>query len=385
LILALAGSSLLHYARVGESKTFYVFRGGARGPPTCRHRKLRSRRITVAGRFSARGSDRPRYLVTGGAGFIGSHLVDALTARGSEVVIVDNLSTGRRENIAHLADSELVEFVEASVLESQLVDELMRSVDICFHLASVVGVKLVVGNPLESLRANVAANDIVISTAARRGRKLIFTSTSEIYGKNSKRGLEEDDDRVLGSPFTARWSYSTAKAYGEALLHAYHREHGADMTVGRLFNTVGPRQTGAYGMVLPRLVRQALRAEEITVYGNGTQSRCFIHVADTVQALMHLADCDEAAGRAFNVGSSVEIPIVELARRVLERTGSSSTIRLVPYDEAYGVGFEELGRRSPDTTALRELTGWKPTRDVEEAIDDVIAYERCALEPALAA
>jgi UDP-glucose 4-epimerase len=320
-----------------------------------------------------------RYLVTGGAGFIGSHLVDALTARDDSVLILDDLSTGRLENVEHLLDSELVEFVEGSVVDARLVDECMRSVDACMHLASAVGVQLVVSHPLDSLLKNIRGGDVVISAAARHDRKLLFTSTSEVYGKNSAGALSEDSDRILGSPFKSRWSYATAKAFGEALASSYAREHGSSMVVARLFNTVGPRQTGAYGMVLPRLVSQALANDDLTVYGNGTQSRCFCHVFDAVRALVLLADSDDANGRVFNVGSSTEIPIVELARRVIEHVKADSSIRFIPYEEAYDDGFEELGRRIADTTALRNLTGWTPTRSVDEAIKDVIAYERSGL------
>lgn len=317
-----------------------------------------------------------RFLITGGAGFIGSHLVDALTTRGDSVVVVDDLSTGRRENIEHHLDSDHVTLIDGSILDVGLVDESIKGVDACFHLASAVGVQLIVDKPLESLTLNVRGNDIVISAAARHGKRLVFASTSEIYGKNSVGALTETSDRILGSPYTARWAYATAKAYGEYLAYAYHREEGTEVVVPRIFNTVGPRQTGAYGMVLPRLVQQALTGADLTVYGNGTQSRCFAHVLDTVHALVLLMDSDEATGRVFNVGCPTEVAIVELARRVIERSGSSSTVRFVPYEEAYGEGFEELGRRQPDITAVQETIGWAPTREVDEAIDDVIAYER---------
>jgi UDP-glucose 4-epimerase len=315
-----------------------------------------------------------RYLITGGAGFIGSHLVDALTARDDKVVILDDLSTGRIENIQHILDSGLVELVEGSVLDEALVNDLVSSTDASFHLASAVGVQLVVSRPLDSLKRNIRGNDIVISAAAQHQRPLLFASTSEIYGKNSSGALTEESDRVLGSIAKLRWSYATAKAFGEALAYSYVREEGARMTCARLFNTVGPRQTGAYGMVLPRFVRQALAGDDLTVYGNGMQSRCFGHVHDVVHGLVLLMDEDRAAGHPFNIGCPIETSIVELARRVIERTGSDSKIALVPYEQAYDDGFEELGRRKPDTTALEELTGWRPTRTVDEAIDDVIAY-----------
>jgi UDP-glucose 4-epimerase len=322
-----------------------------------------------------------RYLITGGAGFIGSHLVDALTTRGDSVLVLDDLSTGRRENLEHVLDSGLVEFVEGSVVDQSVVDECFHSVDRCVHLASAVGVQLVVSRPLDSLQRNVRGNDTVISAAARHRCPLLFASTSEIYGKYSDGALAEESDRILGPPSTLRWSYATAKAFGEALAFSYVREHGSDMIVTRLFNTVGPRQTGAYGMVLPRFVRQALLGDDLTVYGNGTQSRCFAHVLDVVHAIVLLLEEDEAVGRPFNIGATTETPIVELARNVIERTGADCAIRLVPYDEAYDDGFEELGRRKPDISALHELTGWTPARTVDDAIDDVIAYERQALTP----
>lgn len=320
-----------------------------------------------------------RYLVTGGAGFIGSHLVDALVARDGNVIVLDDLSTGRRENLEHVIDSGLVRFVEGSVLDEALLDECMREVDACFHLASAVGVQLVVDRPLDTLLGNVRGTDRVMASAVRHGCRLLYTSTSEIYGKNGHQGgLTEDCDRIMGSPFKARWAYANTKTFGEMLVHSYHRECGAEMIVARLFNAVGPRQSGAYGMVLPRFVRQALAGEELTVYGNGTQTRCFTHVLDAVHALVLLCDAELAAGNAYNVGTPAEMPIVELARRVIERTGSSSAIRLVPYDEAYGDGFEELGRRVPDTRALERLTGWRPSRTVDEAIEDMINAERSA-------
>jgi UDP-glucose 4-epimerase len=320
-----------------------------------------------------------RHLITGGAGFIGSHLVDALTTRGDSVLVLDDLSTGRIENLEHSIGSDLVEFVEGSVTDEELVDDLMQSVDGCLHLASAVGVQLVVSRPLDSLLRNIRGNDIVISSAARHERRLLFASTSEVYGKNSTGALSEDSDRVLGSPYRLRWSYATAKAFGEALAYSYAREQDAPMTVVRLFNTVGPRQTGAYGMVLPRFVRQALAGDDLTVYGNGMQSRCFGHVLDIVHGILLLLDEERAAGNVFNIGNASETPIVELARRVIERTDSSSTIKFVPYEEAYDEGFEELGRRQPDTTALEELTGWQPGRTLDEAIDDVVIYERSEL------
>jgi UDP-glucose 4-epimerase len=317
-----------------------------------------------------------RYLITGGAGFIASHLIDGLTARGDSVIALDDLSTGRLSNIEHHLATDQVEFVEGSILDRELVRECMEQVDAVFHLASAVGVQLIVSKPLETLQKNIRGNDTVISTAAELDKWLLFTSTSEVYGKNSSPGLTEDADRIVGSPFKSRWAYATAKAYGEALCNSYHREKHSRMVVVRLFNTVGPRQTGAYGMVLPSFVRQAIAGENLTVFGNGTQTRCFCHVNDTVHALMLLSETERAVGSVFNIGANSETAIIELAGRVIERTGSESRVELISYEKAYDDGFEELGRRMPDTGAIRRLTGWAPTRSIDEAIDDVIAFEQ---------
>ncbi|MFN2470680.1 MAG: NAD-dependent epimerase/dehydratase family protein [Gaiellaceae bacterium] len=316
------------------------------------------------------------YLVTGGGGFIGSHLVEALVDRGDDAVVLDDFSTGQRDNLARAAESALLDLVEGSMLDLPLVASLMERADVCIHLASAVGVKMIVQRPVETLLTNVRGNDAVISTAAEHGVRLIFISTSEVYGKNSADSLREDADRLLGSPFKSRWAYATAKAFGEALANSYWVDRAARMTVVRLFNTVGPRQSSAYGMVLPRFVQQALRGEDVTVFGDGTQSRCFIHVADTVAGILSLVEPTSSFGRAFNVGSDEQITISELAAKVIERVGSASQIRFVPYEDAYGAGFEELGRRRPDTGAIESLTGWRRMRSLEETLDDVIAFER---------
>ena len=291
-------------------------------------------------------------------------------------MILDDFSTGQRANVEHLAAGGAVRVWEGSVTDDELVDELIAGCDHCLHLASAVGVKLVVSHPLETLRRSVRGTDVVISTAARHGKRVLLASTSEVYGKNSGGALHEDSDLVLGSTFKSRWSYAIAKSYGEALAHGYHYEHGADTRVVRLFNTIGPRQRGVYGMVVPRFVRQAIAGEDVTVYGDGSQSRCFLHVQDAVAAILAVNDHDRAAGRLFNIGTSRAITIFELAKLVIDRSASSSRIRLVPYEEAYDQGFEELGQRRPDTTALRELTGWHPSRTLTEALDDVIDHHR---------
>jgi UDP-glucose 4-epimerase len=316
-----------------------------------------------------------RYLITGGAGFVGSHLTDALVADGHEVLLLDNLSTGRRENVEHLLGGGRVELIEGSVTDAALVEECVLACDRCVHLASAVGVQLVVDHPLETMLDNVRGIDIVLSAAARHGRRVLFASTSEVYGKQSRGPLAEDADLVIGSPAKARWSYAIAKCYGEAIASSYHTDQGAETVVVRMFNAVGPRQSAHYGMVLPRFVGQALRGDDLTVFGKGTQTRCFTHVLDSVQAIRMLCDCDGAIGRTFNVGSSAPVAVIELAQRVIERTGSGSQIVRLSYEEAYSAGFEELGMRRPDTTALEEMTGWRATRTLDDAIDDVIVHE----------
>jgi len=318
-------------------------------------------------------------LITGGAGFIGSHVADALVARRDDVVVLDDLSTGRRANIEHLIATGSAALIEGSVTDALLVDELMSRCDRCLHLASAVGVRLVVAHPLETLRRIVHGTDVVVSSAARHGKRVVFASTSEVYGKSSAGSLHEESDRVLGSAYKSRWSYAIAKSYGEAIAYGYHRELGADTVVVRLFNTIGPRQLGDHGMVVPRFVRQALAGNDVTVYGDGTQLRCFLHVQDAVRAILALTDHGRASGRAFNLGNPEPITILELARRIIRRTGSRSRIVLVDYGEAYDEGFEELGRRTPDITAVQALIGWRPRRSVDEALDDVISFERSEL------
>lgn len=323
---------------------------------------------------------RMRYLITGGAGFLGSHVADALVAGDHEVTILDDFSTGKHDNVEHLIASGAVDLVEGSVTDATLVDDLMADCDCCLHLASAVGVKLVVARPLETLRRIVQGTDVVISAASRNDKRVVFASTSEVYGKSSsEEALHEDSDRVLGSAFKSRWSYAIAKSYGEAIAHGYHREHGADTRVVRLFNTIGPRQRDTYGMVVPRFVRRAIVGDDLSVYGDGSQSRCFLHVRDSVAAILAVSTHEGATGRAFNVGNPQPITILGLAERVIERVGSSSGITFVPYEEAYEDGFEELGKRRPDTTALHSLVGWRPMCTLDDALDDVIDFQRAEL------
>ncbi|HXW82232.1 MAG TPA: NAD-dependent epimerase/dehydratase family protein [Acidimicrobiales bacterium] len=321
-----------------------------------------------------------RYLITGGAGFIGSHLVDALLARGDEVSVLDTLSTGRLSNLTGASNDGRFSFVQGSVLDELAVDEAVRGADVVVHLAAAVGVKLIVEQPLFSLTTNIKGAIAVLEAAHRYRRKVIVASSSEIYGKNNSDTLNEQADRILGSPAVARWAYSTSKAVDEIFAYAYHRERDLPAIVVRLFNTVGPRQSPAYGMVIPRLVRQALAGEPLTVFGDGTQTRCFCHVADVVRALVALLDEPAAVGDVFNVGGSEEISIHQLATRIIERTASPSPIVLLPYEVAYEVGFEDMARRVPDVTKIGALTGWQAKRALTDILDDVIEEVRAERE-----
>jgi UDP-glucose 4-epimerase len=320
-----------------------------------------------------------RYLITGGAGFIGSHLADRLLARGDEVIAFDDLSTGSKTNIAHLGEHSGFGFVRGTILDHPLMSGLVAECDVVVHLAAAVGVRLIVEKPLESLITNIRGTEIVLDTVASAGRKILVTSTSEIYGKNASGPLHEEADRVLGSPFKARWSYSTAKAVDEILTRAYWRERNVPSIVVRLFNCVGPRQTGEFGMVVPRFVRQALDGEDLTVYGDGDQQRCFCHVQDTVDALIRLLDEPDAVGDVFNVGAPYELSMNELAETIIAATGSASRIVHIPYDEAYEEGFEDMERRVPDIAKIRALTGWEPTLGLERILSDVIEFERASV------
>jgi len=317
-----------------------------------------------------------RALITGGAGFIGSHLADRLLERGDQVVLLDDLSTGRLSNIEHLDGNPDAEFVLGSILNADLVDHVVSRVDVIYHLAAAVGVNLIVERPLESLMTNIRGTETVVEKAHKYGKRILVTSTSEIYGKNTSDSLSEDDDRILGSPLKSRWSYSEAKAIDEILAYTYWREKGLETVIVRLFNTVGPRQTGSYGMVVPRFVSQALRNEPITVFGDGTQTRCFCYVGDVVTGLVALSEHPEAFGKVFNLGGVEEVSISDLARRVIERSGSSSQVEFIPYDVAYEEGFEDMERRVPDNTRARELVGFAPTASLDDIIERVIADQK---------
>ena len=319
-----------------------------------------------------------RLLVTGGAGFIGSHLTEQLLGDGHQVTVLDDLSTGSLDNLAHLTALPSLCIEVGSVLDESLVGELVAAADVTFHLAAAVGVKLVLDRPLSSLRTNLRGTEHVLEAAAQGGRRVILASTSEVYGKNDHLPLQEGADQVVGSPYVARWLYANTKATNEFMAMAYWREQRLPVTVVRFFNTVGPRQTGRYGMVVPRFVRQALAGEPLTVYDDGQQTRCFTYVGDAVRALVALlhTPLERTAGEIFNVGSTQATTIEALAHEVIRRAGSGSTVRYVPYSEAYGNGFADLRRRAPDTARLRETIGYAPDTPLGEILDRIIAYER---------
>ncbi len=313
-------------------------------------------------------------LITGGAGFIGSHLAETLVEKGHQVVALDNLSTGRVENLSSLVGNPSFQLVVGSILDERLVDKFVERCDVVFHLAAAVGVQLIVNHPLESLTTNIRGSEIVLGMADRYRKTVLITSTSEIYGKNTNGPLKEDEDRILGSPLKSRWAYSTSKAVDEILAYTYWKEKGIPTIIVRLFNTVGPRQTGAYGMVIPRFVQQALKGDPLTVYGDGKQSRCFLHVREAVQAMCKLIELPEAAGEAFNIGSQEEITMEQLAQLVIELTGSNSQLSYIPYDKAYEQGFEDMARRVPDISKIKRLTGFAPTMKLKNILESVIEY-----------
>lgn len=317
-----------------------------------------------------------RYLITGGAGFIGSHLAEALLARGARVQVLDDLSTGSIDNIRHLKDSDRFGYTIDTAADPRVVAELVDEADRVYHLAAAVGVELIVDSPVRTIETNVHTTEIVLSQANKKKKPVFVASTSEVYGKSATLPFHEDADLLLGPTHKGRWAYACSKALDEYLALAYWKERGLPVVVGRLFNTVGPRQTGRYGMVIPNFVQQALAGQPVTVYGDGTQRRCFCHVADVVAALADLMTCEEAYGRVFNVGSTEEISMVELAERVIETSGSDSAITFIPYEEAYEAGFEDMSRRIPDIERIRHLLGWKPTRTLAQILDDVIEHRR---------
>ncbi len=314
-------------------------------------------------------------LITGGAGFVGSHLAEALLGRGDEVHIVDNLSTGSIENIEHLKESPRFHYTIDSVLNEPVLAELVDRVEVVFHLAAAVGVRLIVESPVNTIETNVHGTEMVLKLANKKRKKVLLTSTSEVYGKATAVPFREDGDLVMGPTSKGRWSYACSKAIDEFLGLAYHKERRLPVVVARLFNTVGPRQTGRYGMVVPNFVRQALRGHPLAVFGDGTQTRCFTYVTDVVGQLIALAEEPRAVGEVWNIGNDrEEVRILDLARRVVQRTASKSAIELVPYDRAYEEGFEDMLRRVPDLSKLRALTGYEPKVHLDEILDRVVAY-----------
>lgn len=317
-----------------------------------------------------------RFLITGGAGFIGSHLCDLLIEEGHAVHVLDDLSTGAIENIRHLKGSPAFGYTIASADRDAIVAELVDESDAVVHLAAAVGVSLVVASPVRAIETNVHCTEVVLAHAAKKKKPVLIASTSEVYGKSTALPFREDGDLQMGSTDRGRWAYACSKAIDEFLAMAYWKERSLPTVVVRLFNTVGPRQTGVYGMVVPRLVEQALAEQPLTVYGDGRQRRCFCHVADVVKALYALMRDERAYGNVFNVGASEETSILELADRVIEITGSPSQVSLIPYHEAYGEGFEDMYRRVPDTAKVHELIGWRPERTLEDVIRDVSDHRR---------
>ncbi len=323
-------------------------------------------------------------LITGGAGFIGSHLAELLLDQGTEVFVLDDLSTGSERNVAHLRERRDFHLIVDSVLKSSVVNELVHRCDVVYHLAAAVGVRLIVEEPVHTLVTNIQGTEIVLDHCNRFGKRVLVASTSEVYGdRREPEALSEESKRMYGPTTARRWAYAESKALDEFLALAYHQERGLDCVIVRLFNTVGPRQSGQYGMVIPRFVQSALAGRPLEIHGDGSQTRCFCHVQDTIRALAGLMDARDISGQIFNVGSTERVTINELAQRVLTLTGSSSTTVPVPYDEVYGQGIEDMLHRQPAIEKVSGAIGWEPTRSLEEILGDVVQYARSA--PALVA
>ena len=313
-----------------------------------------------------------KYLITGGAGFIGSHLIEKLIARGDQVIALDNLSTGSASNLSGIKDR--IKFEQGNILDKAVIDKLVAESDYVVHLAAALGVLNIVNKPLESLRTNLQGSEVVLEACDKYRKPVLIASTSEIYGKNNKVPLNEEDDRVIGHPLKSRWSYSEAKAVDESLAYFYYIENKLPIRIVRFFNTVGPRQVGHYGMVVPRFVSAALKNEPLSVYGSGDQIRCFCHVDDAVKALLLVMDSDKAVGEVFNVGNNKQISIMELANKVIELTGSSSSIEKIAYENAYPEGFEDMQRRVPDISKIKQVLGWSPEINLDQIIKDIAAF-----------
>ena len=313
-----------------------------------------------------------RVLITGGAGFIGSHLADSLIARGDQVVALDNFSTGSTANIKHITKN--LEIIDGDIRNSELINETTKDVDLVLHMAAALGVNTILESPLESISTNITGSEVVLNAAANYKKRILIASTSEIYGKNPKQPLNESDDRVVGSPQKIRWSYSDAKAIEEAMAFSLNQDKGLKVTTARLFNTVGPRQSAQYGMVVPRFVKAALNNEPINIYGDGTQSRVFCHVQDAIEALLALVGTDKTINEVYNVGGTGEITIKQLAEAIIKQTNSQSSIEFIPYEKAYAPGFEDMQRRVPDISKIKEAIKWQPQRDLTQIISDVASH-----------
>ena len=313
-----------------------------------------------------------KYLITGGAGFIGSHLAEKLIARGDQVVVFDNLSTGSASNLSGTKGK--IKFEQGNILDRAVIDKLVSESDFVVHLAAALGVFNIVNKPLESLKTNLQGSEVVLEACDKYRKPVLIASTSEIYGKNDKVPLNEADDRIIGHPLKSRWSYSEAKAVDESLAYFYYLENKLPIRIVRFFNTVGPRQVGHYGMVVPRFVSAALKNEPLSVYGSGDQIRCFCHVEDAVKALLLVMDSEKAVGQVFNVGNNQQISIMELAKKVIEITGSSSSIEKIAYEKAYPEGFEDMQRRVPDISKIKQVLGWSPEINLEQIIKDIAAF-----------
>ena len=315
-----------------------------------------------------------KYLVTGGAGFIGSHLCDALIKRGDSVLVLDNLSTGNKKNIQHLLENPRFKFAEGSILDVDNVEKAVASVDHVLHLAAAVGVFTIVDQPLESLTTNLRGTENILEAASKHQREILIASSSEIYGKNGAGPLNEESDRIVGSPLKSRWSYSEAKAIDESMAFFYYQERKLAVRIVRFFNTVGPRQVGHYGMVVPRFVAAALNNDPLTIYGTGSQSRCFCHVYDAVAGVLAVIDSNATLGEVFNIGNNEETTIQDLATEVIEQTGSESIIERVLYEQAYAPGFEDMQRRVPDISKITRIVGWSPKLSLESIITDIASH-----------
>jgi UDP-glucose 4-epimerase len=313
-----------------------------------------------------------KYLITGGAGFIGSHLAKKLIDGGDQVVVFDNLSTGSSSNLSEIKDK--IEFQQGNILDKAAIDKLVSDSDYVVHLAAALGVFNIVNKPLESLRTNLQGSEVVLEACDKYRKPVLIASTSEIYGKNDKVPLNEEDDRLIGHPLKSRWSYSEAKAVDESLAYFYYLENKLPIRIVRFFNTVGPRQVGHYGMVVPRFVSAALKNEPLSVYGSGEQIRCFCHVDDAVRALLLVMGSEKAVGQVFNVGNNQQITIMELAKKVIELTGSSSTIEKIAYEKAYPEGFEDMQRRVPDISKIKQVLGWSPEINLDQIVKDIAAF-----------